>query len=148
MAALFHIGKLVAEGGDGCGGQGFGEICHKGVIHSGAGSVAEDEEVLWLRRREEDGGHFPAWSGLEAEVSYFGHLTDFSRNLRGWTWVRGVLRRFTRANVLGFEEGSRDKAASRKERIASVQAYPSTITRMTSGYSFLSTRNRTAYDLT
>ena len=114
MAALFHIGKLVAEGGDGRGGQGFGEICHDGGIHSGAGSVPEDEKIFGFRRRQQEGGDFPAGRGFEAEVSYFGHLTDFSRNLPGWAWVRGVLKRFTRANVLGFEEGSRDKAARKK----------------------------------
>jgi len=52
VTALFHVGKLVAEGGYVGDGEGVGEVGHEGVIHSGAGSVAEDEEKFRFRRRQ------------------------------------------------------------------------------------------------
>jgi hypothetical protein len=52
VTARFHVGKLVAERGYVGDGEGVGEVGHEGVIHSGAGPVAEDEEKFRFRRRQ------------------------------------------------------------------------------------------------
>src|SRR5271156_6898364 len=77
VAALFHVGELVTEGRYVGGAEGVGEVGHEGVIHSGAGSVAEDEEIFWFWWCLQKRGDFPAGRGFEAKVFWFGHCAGF-----------------------------------------------------------------------
>ena len=77
VAALLHVGKLVAERGDIDGGEGVGEAGHEGVVHSRAGPVAEDEKIFAFWRRQQEGGDFPAGRGFESKVFWFGHCAGF-----------------------------------------------------------------------
>src|ERR1700677_4790588 len=77
VAALLHVGKLVAEGGDVDGGEGVGEAGHEGVVNASAGPVAEDEKIFGFRRRQQEGGDFPAGRCFESKVFWFGHCAGF-----------------------------------------------------------------------
>ena len=73
VAMLFHVGELVAEGGNVNVGERGGEAFHEGMLHAGASSVGEDEELVSVGRKEEERGDVAEIGNWEVEKFSGGH---------------------------------------------------------------------------
>ena len=68
LAALLHIGELVAERGDAAGFEPLGDRPHERMRHAGAGAMGEHVAGERLRGRNEEPRHIAAGADGERQV--------------------------------------------------------------------------------
>ena len=67
VAMLFHVGELVAEGGNVNVGERGGEAFHEGMLHAGASPVSEDKKLTSGGRNKGERGDVAGIGDWEVE---------------------------------------------------------------------------------